>query len=401
MPSSAEKVYLYEKIIRKLVDYIVHSGLSIGDAIPPERELAQMFECNYHTVRKAIQVMIERSLLERQQGRGTFIRSAMTHVTTGPAPRVAFRQTNLLGVIIPASGSQFASQLMLNFFDAARREGYELVVTPVETFDAASLLIPDRLQSQGCQAIIVLHNRDNIERGYLAEFVRMCTVPVVLAQRIPGFEELCYDCADNFGVTACEEVIFACNYFNSQDFDNIAMLIPHFGEQPQVTNIKAGVYYEKMLSFGLKPNILQAASDFSNIPELVAGLAAQKGRKAVICYDDNYALHLMMAVLLAGYRVPEDFAILGCNGDEEYATLPIALSTIRFPYQYLAHALLDKARSRMGQEVSPRELPIVLPVIRASCGGRVHFKDELDTVLQNLIGSIRFESKNIVRKHQP
>ena len=141
MDSSGEKVYLYEKIIRQIVDYVVENHLSIGDAIPPERELAQMFGCNYHTVRKAVRIMIERSLLERQQGRGTYIRSALTHLTTGPAPRVVFRQTNLLGVIVPARSTQFSSQFMLEFFEVARREGYELVVTPVGAFDASSLLI--------------------------------------------------------------------------------------------------------------------------------------------------------------------------------------------------------------------------------------------------------------------
>ena len=400
MVSSGEKVYLYEKIIRQIVDYVVENHLSIGDAIPPERELAQMFGCNYHTVRKAVRIMIERSLLERQQGRGTYIRSALTHLTTGPAPRVAFRQTNLLGVIVPARSTQFSSQFMLEFFEVARREGYELVVTPVGAFDASSLLIPERLQSQGCQAIIVLHNSTCVENGYLGEFVRMCSVPVVLSQWIPGFEELCYDRADHFGVTACEEAIFACNYFNSQDFQNIAMLVPRGNDDPRTANIKVGVYYDKMFSFGLEPYLLEASPDFGNMDELVARFAAVAGRRAVICHDDSHALRLMIAVLRAGYRIPEDFAILGCNGGEEYATLPIPLSTIRFPYQYLAHALIDKARSRMGVDVPEQELPIVVPEIRESCGGRAYFGEKLPIVLQNLVGSIRFESKNIVRKHE-
>ncbi len=398
MSQATEKVFLYEKVINRLMEYINANRLGVGDAIPPERELAQMFSCNYHTVRKAVQVMIERSLLERKQGRGTFIRAAVDNVTTRAVRRVSFSQTNLLGVIVPTRSTRFASRFMLEFFRVASREGYELVVTPVADFDAASLLIPDRLQSQGCRAVIILHNADGVDSGYLGEFVRMCEVPVVLSQRIAGFEELGYDSADNFGLSACEEAVFACNYFNSQDFRDISMLVPAGSERPGAGNIKASVYYDKMLSFGLAPRIIGVAPDFSQLDRVVADLARLPERKAVICQDDNYAMHFMMAVLAAGYRIPRDFAVLGCNGDEDMATLPIPLSTIRFPYEYLVHSIIDKARRLMGDELPLREVPMVEPVVRSSCGGRAYFKSELDSVLRSLVGSVRFESKNYARK---
>ena len=44
-----------------------------GDFLPPEHTLAAQFEVNRHTVRRAVELLIEDGLLLRQQGRGTMI----------------------------------------------------------------------------------------------------------------------------------------------------------------------------------------------------------------------------------------------------------------------------------------------------------------------------------------
>lgn len=44
-----------------------------GDALPAEPVLAERFGVNRHTVRRAVDVLIEAGLLERRHGRGTFV----------------------------------------------------------------------------------------------------------------------------------------------------------------------------------------------------------------------------------------------------------------------------------------------------------------------------------------
>ena len=46
---------------------------SVGDRLPPERDLAQLYGCSLITVRRALDELAREGRLERRQGRGTFV----------------------------------------------------------------------------------------------------------------------------------------------------------------------------------------------------------------------------------------------------------------------------------------------------------------------------------------
>lgn len=56
--------------IRELLEREIHSHYRIGDFLPSERELAQRFDVNRHTVRRAVDEMVASGLIDRQHGRG-------------------------------------------------------------------------------------------------------------------------------------------------------------------------------------------------------------------------------------------------------------------------------------------------------------------------------------------
>ena len=68
---------LYQQFERKLRDVIRAKKLSVGDALPAERELAEQFAISRITVRKALDSLVDEGLLTRKQGTGTFV--AMRH----------------------------------------------------------------------------------------------------------------------------------------------------------------------------------------------------------------------------------------------------------------------------------------------------------------------------------
>ena len=64
---------LYQQLERRLRDAIRSKKLSPGDALPPERDMADQFEISRITVRKALDALVAEGLLTRQQGTGTFV----------------------------------------------------------------------------------------------------------------------------------------------------------------------------------------------------------------------------------------------------------------------------------------------------------------------------------------
>ncbi len=52
---------------------LIADGLAVGEAIPSERELCDQFGVSRMTVRQAVDALVVEGLLERVQGRGTFV----------------------------------------------------------------------------------------------------------------------------------------------------------------------------------------------------------------------------------------------------------------------------------------------------------------------------------------
>ena len=58
-----------------LLNFIWKNKLNVGDALPPEPELARHFNVSIITLRHAIKLLQERGILVRKQGSGTYIKS--------------------------------------------------------------------------------------------------------------------------------------------------------------------------------------------------------------------------------------------------------------------------------------------------------------------------------------
>ncbi len=64
---------LYQQLQRALREAIENRVIAPDDALPPERDLAEMLSVSRITVRKAIDELVEEGLLIRKQGSGTFV----------------------------------------------------------------------------------------------------------------------------------------------------------------------------------------------------------------------------------------------------------------------------------------------------------------------------------------
>lgn len=66
---------LYEQLAARLVDYVEVTGLTIGDRLPSERELAQALQVSRASVRQATVALEVRGTLEVRHGDGIYLRS--------------------------------------------------------------------------------------------------------------------------------------------------------------------------------------------------------------------------------------------------------------------------------------------------------------------------------------
>jgi GntR family transcriptional regulator len=64
---------LYSRVETVLAREIINGGLKVGDQLPTEDDLIARFEVSRITVRRAIQNLVSRGLVEIRRGKGTFV----------------------------------------------------------------------------------------------------------------------------------------------------------------------------------------------------------------------------------------------------------------------------------------------------------------------------------------
>jgi GntR family transcriptional regulator len=87
--TSTPGIPLYAKIESVLADEINSGSLAAGDQLPTEDELIARFEVSRITVRRAIQDLVGRGLVEIRRGKGTFV----------AAPKISQELTELTGFV--------------------------------------------------------------------------------------------------------------------------------------------------------------------------------------------------------------------------------------------------------------------------------------------------------------
>ncbi|MEN6325095.1 MAG: FadR/GntR family transcriptional regulator [Syntrophomonas sp.] len=72
--SEAQSVRLYEIIIKRLKNMILEGKLKVGDKLPSERELAEMFQVSRVPVREALKIMEFMELIQYIPGDGIYLK---------------------------------------------------------------------------------------------------------------------------------------------------------------------------------------------------------------------------------------------------------------------------------------------------------------------------------------
>lgn len=80
-------IALWRKLEAALVEEIGRLPPGGNRRLPTERELAERFSVNRHTVRQAIRALVERGLVRTEQGRGMFAADVLVDYALGPRTR--------------------------------------------------------------------------------------------------------------------------------------------------------------------------------------------------------------------------------------------------------------------------------------------------------------------------
>ncbi|SIN91771.1 FadR/GntR family transcriptional regulator [Halodesulfovibrio marinisediminis] len=69
----SEQLKIYEQVVLRIQEMLRTGTLTVGDKLPPERDLASTFQVSRSSIREAIRSLQEKGIVESRRGNGTFV----------------------------------------------------------------------------------------------------------------------------------------------------------------------------------------------------------------------------------------------------------------------------------------------------------------------------------------
>ena len=355
---------LYLQLTAHFRDQIARGALPPGSQLPTEIDLADTYSISRNTVRQAMHVLVNDGLLERTQGRGTFVRSPVGRISMTANDAAASEKR--IGLVLSRTGDQLNMEILIGVEQSAKSRGYVVSFTYSE--DNGELQQRDvmRLQAGGVSGFIIFPLSDELEDQAIAQ-LHADGMPIVLVDRYLPKLETDYVGVDNTsgGYRATEHLLILGHQrigFAHQRVGGLTTtsVRERWQGYRQALQDYGCVYDDVLLFKALTPDRLK-----------------KSGRPtAMFAVNDESALEVLKAARLAELRVTEDLAIVGFDDLTYAAVTNPPLTTVAQPRTEVGvragHLLIDRIE---GLNSAPKR--IILPthlIVRESCGAKLQVR---------------------------
>lgn len=194
------RLFLYQRLYDYVLDEIRTGRLGVGDRVPSEMELAQLFGVSRITSKKALQTLNRDGVVERIVGKGSFVAAQLPALDGLPsaerAPR-ARRADSCIGFVLPAFSPAFEIGLLEGVEAQAAELGLNLIVRRTHgRQDVEEQVIDSLIGSELVDGLIVFAVNGEYHNRSLLRLV-LDRVPLVLADRALDGIAACAVTTDN------------------------------------------------------------------------------------------------------------------------------------------------------------------------------------------------------------
>ncbi len=357
----------HRQVFETLSREILSGKYKRGQKFPSEAALVERFQTSRITIGRALRELVQRGLVERIAGSGTYVR----HAPSG--------ESFLFGLLIPDLGKTEIFEPICNGIASASEATPHALLwgnagegrwSP----DLQALQLCEQFIERGVAGVFFAPLEATPEAKDANELIvsrlEDKRIPIILLDRciLPYPHRCRHDLVgiDNrrAGYLATEHLIQIGT--RSLSFIGVS------GGAPTVDARIAG-FRGAVLANGLPletaPVRLLKEIGEATIEPLVAKRRSGTG---IVCANDRIAAQLMQILLARGLRVPQDVRIVGID-DVEYASLlPVPLTTVRQPGREIGEAALHAMFERIAHpNMPPRDILLQCRlIVRASSGGR-------------------------------
>jgi GntR family transcriptional regulator, arabinose operon transcriptional repressor len=387
---------LHFQLMTYFRERILDGRLSAGARLPTDGELAAQYQISRDSVRQALALLANEGLIERVQGRGTFV----SQPASNGSPVTPLKQKQIGLVLNRTFRTQVNMNLLVGVEQAAKSHGYSVSFTYAEGNQEQQARDIARLRANHVSGMIIYLTGDSTHDASILQ-LQADHVPIVLIDRyFPGLA-IDYVGLDNVGggYRATEHLLilghrrigFIYSYEETLQTTSVYERWQGYCKALQ----KYGVPYDETLVTPDCNPCYQAEWPIGSVPfdetpvvpdfrqlqtgtheGLVEFLERPDRPSAIFAVNDYVALDVMQAAKAIHLRIPEDLAVVGFDDTEFAAHVNPPLTTIAQPFIDIGLRAGTLLISRIEGIVGvPKhiELPTNL-IIRESCGAQLHVK---------------------------
>jgi len=309
-----------QEVVDGILQYISTNNLSINEFIPSEKQLQELFAVSRVTVRSAISVLEDKGILKGERGRGTYVVGL-------PEGFLAHKMASKLIGFVCYNGisSPFMSNLAKGIESGADKMDYHICLSSVMGGSDMEAQAIRKLLVKGVDGLIVAPVESNPPSDFLCELAQSKTRLVIVDERIDEIAAPCVLCDDRAGGFLATEALIKSGH----------QRIAHIGGPVQKANAlerfegyrKALQRYSIDYNECLVPQFDKFAAGENEGKKAVAqllGLPKSKRPTAMFAANDLMATGAWGELISKGYRIPDDFSLIGYGNEFNHSFLPLS-----------------------------------------------------------------------------
>lgn len=300
-------MFLYEKIFDDLRQKIINNTYKYGDLLPSEREIGKIYSVDRSTVRKAIQLLMDNSLVEKKPNK-------VTQIIYKVSDNNNLSKGGTLAFFLPSSSDSrdritvpFYAELFYQTEQICKKHGYSLVYSTLNESDNISDIIEK--SNSSIEGIMFLSNtathhiEECIDLNLPAVLVNGCSnlIPCIRSDDFNG-TFIATNNLINKGHTKIAFLSGISKYKNAKErFRGVTQALKESNINLPEEYILGGDFWEQ------KPAFHAVSSMLENVKELPT---------AIVSFNDRMAIGAIQAIVHHGLKVPEDISVIGFDNSD-------------------------------------------------------------------------------------
>jgi LacI family transcriptional regulator len=266
----------------------------------------------------------------------------------------------MIALCMPSVFPKYLAPALKSLEQRARQRGMDLVVNHVASLRAAH----ERPAQWHMDGILALDAPDEVNA--------LLEIDPALRPPIVSLGNYYVERTDHVGIDLYPWALESVQHLLERGCRRVAYMVSEWGSQPGERRYEG--YLDAVGQAGRTPELIMCPDDSRGCArERIRDYVEEKGcPDGLFCFNDEMAIGAYRGLLDIGKRVPDDIAVVGCDGIEDTEYLECPISTIIQPFDEVFAAAWQFLEQRLNDPELPLQKQMFLPrlVIRESSARR-------------------------------